>query len=100
MYEFAETDLEKQFEDTFKKVHPQIQEKLEAAAALIDEAAKMSEDNGIPFRPDVDIMFCSPSYIPESMNSKFPDLDWDFVSSLTSAGGDERYSGWQSSQIC
>lgn len=92
--------LEKEYEDLCKKVSPQIQEKLAAAAKLISEATKLSEEHGIPFRPAVDIMWCNPSYIPSSLAEKHPDLEEDFISDVAGAWGGGDYPGWQQSQTC
>lgn len=96
----GETDLEKEFEKIFDEIHPQIQEKLAAAARLIDEAEALAEEHGVPFRPEKTIMFCRPSYIPQSMQEKFPDLDSDFWTQVCDAWGGYDYEGWQQSQVC
>lgn len=92
--------LEERFQKLFEKVHPQIQAKLTDAATLINQAVELAEEHGIPFCPDENIMWCAPSYIPNSFKKKFPGLDPEFWCDLTSAGGDERYGGWQQSQTC
>lgn len=92
-------ELEQDFSDLYEKISPQIQEKMTAAAKLIDEAQKLSEEHGIPFRPETHIMWCRPSYIPRSLKEKFPELDSDFISDATDAWGG-RYPGWQYSQTC
>jgi site-specific DNA-adenine methylase len=98
-------DLEvSNLEEEFKKIHekytPEIQEKLEAAAKLINEAEALSETHGLPFRPQCDLMFCNPSYLPESLEEKFPNIDREFVMTLTDAYANDEYPGWQTSQIC
>lgn len=100
MESYAETDLEKEFEKVFSEHNAEIQEKLAAAVKLINEAEAIAEKYGLPFRPNEHIMWCRPSYIPESMKEKFPQLEQDFWSTVTNAWGDERYAGWQSSQVC
>lgn len=92
-------DLEQEFEKVFKEHHAEIQEKLAAAAKLINEAEAIAEKYGIPFRPKDHIMWCKPSYIPESMEEKFPGLDSEFWSDVAGAWGGE-YPGWQQSQTC
>lgn len=92
--------LEEQFQKVFETIHPQIQAKLTEASNLINQAVALAEENGLPFCPDKDIMWCSPSYIPKSFKRKFPGLDSDFWCDLTRAGGDDRYGGWQMSQTC
>lgn len=92
-------DLEEDFARVCKQHLPQIHEKLNAAAKLINEAEAISEEHGVPFRPQHDIMFCTPSYIPASFKQKWgEDLDYDLIYELTDAGGS--YDGWQQSQTC
>ena len=91
--------LEAEFIKVFNEHHPEIQAKLAAASKLIEEAVAISEKYGIPFRPEEDIMWCNPSYVPTSYEEKFKGLDWDFLYELTEAGGGG-YDGWQMSQTC
>lgn len=91
--------LEKEFTEVFEKVHPQIQEKLAQAAKLIDEACALAEEHGVPFRPKVAAPFRM-SYIPDSLQEKFPDFDQDIWSQITGAYGGGDYTGWQQSQVC
>lgn len=91
----------KLFEQTFNAVHDQIQEKVAAAAKLLNEATALSEKHGIPFRPKVGMPFRM-SYIPDSFADKFPEVseshdDW---CDLTNAHGGGDYTGWQASQTC
>lgn len=95
-----EGELEKQFEKVYKEVNPLIQAKIKAASDLLAEAEALSELHGIPFRPTEEIMFCSPSYLPESLKEIWPDLDEDFVRELTGAYGYDGWGGWQQSQTC
>lgn len=95
--------LERDFEAVFDKFHPQIQAKMQQAAALIGEAEKLSEQSGIPFRPKFGTPF-QMSYIPKSLKKKWAELQQDdegyeFVGEFTGAYGGE-YDGWQSSQVC
>lgn len=97
--EYAEHsgNLEQKFRDAFNTYHPQIQEKLEAAAKLIDEAEKISEDNGIPFSSH---LMSSTGYVPGSFDSMYQELmeegDADVVHELTGMYNTE-YTGWQTS---
>lgn len=97
-------DIEEEFIKTCKEVLPQIYEKMKAAADLINEAEAIADMNGIPFRPQQDIMFCTPSYIPASMDKWNPGktidgVNWETIYELTDASGGE-YHGWQRSQTC
>jgi site-specific DNA-adenine methylase len=97
---YAETDLEKEFEKLYADHNQEIQDKLKEASRLIDEAVKLSEQYGLPFKPEEDIMWCNPSYLPHSFKGKFPELDEEFVYTVTDASGYWDYGGWQSSQTC
>lgn len=98
------SELEIKFQQIFNEHHNQIQEKLSQASQLIEEAVEISEKYGLPFRPQEDIMWMTPSYIPESFNGKFPNLDYEFWTNLTDACGDFDdeigFTGWQQSQVC
>src|ERR1700723_2063982 len=72
---FCENDLEREFLKTFHAVHGKIQENLRQASLLIEEAVKLSEENGMPFRPKFNLCGFKMSYIPRSMEEKFPKLD-------------------------
>jgi hypothetical protein len=96
--------LEREFEEVFNKVHPEIQEKIAQAAALIKEATEISEKHGIPFRPKKGTPY-QMSYLPRSFKKKWGQLisgdeGYEFVVDLTDAYGDTTYGGWQSSQVC
>jgi hypothetical protein len=93
-------DLEMAFQASFNNVHHEIQEKLTAASKLISEAVILSDKYGIPFRPNDEIMWCRPSYMPTSFKQKFKDIDEEFVYELTEAHGGYDYDGWQVSQVC
>lgn len=94
-------NLKSKFKAVIQKIDPQIQMKCAQAALLLEEAVKLSEDNGVPFIPKTKIMFCSPSYIPKTLTDKFPNLDVDFWQTLTETyQEDETIFGWQEEQIC
>lgn len=104
----SEYDIEfENFKKVCEEVNPQIQNKLKAASALIKEAIALAEEHGIPFRPVERIMFCTPSYFPNSFKNKWSliadndddDDNYDALYTLTGASGGQ-YSGWQSSQTC
>jgi hypothetical protein len=108
MDEDKRDQLEKDFQEAFNQINPQIQDKLEQASALIREAVALSEQHGIPFRPKKALLGFRMSYIPQSLKEKFAvnddgewDDDWyDFWTSITGAHGGGEYDGWQSSQVC
>jgi hypothetical protein len=90
----------KLFEETYNSVQEQIQEKVAAAAKLLDEATSLAEKYGVPFRPETGTPFRM-SYIPDSFEKKFPEVSgsWDWCD-LTNAHGGGDYTGWQASQTC
>lgn len=106
--EEARDQLEREFTETFNKVNPEIQDKLDKAEILIKEAVALSEAHGVPFRPQKSILGFKMSYIPHSFQEKFPSPNednyyddwWDFWTSLTDAHGGGEYDGWQTSQVC
>jgi hypothetical protein len=95
-----ETEIEQEFQKVFDAHHEEIQSKLREASRLIDEASALSEKYGIPFCPDDDIMWCRPSFVPDSFKAKFPDIDDEFVYELCEAYPGVEYTGWQVSQTC
>lgn len=95
----AEKALEIEFSKVCQTITPQIKEKIDLAAKLIEEAEGLSEKHGIPFRAKVSFIYNS--YIPQSLDKKFPDIDDEFVSEETGVykfeyGG----GGWQHSAVC
>lgn len=95
-----------EFLNEYEKIHDEISYKLRMAAALIDEAAELSEEYGIPFCPPQRIMWCRPAYFPGSFQDKFQDNSEEFiefVDYITNAGyfnDGDTYTGWQQSQTC
>jgi hypothetical protein len=95
--------LESRFRKVVDEHNSSIQEKLKAAAELIEQAENLSEKYAIPFRPDVSITGFSMSYIPESFKKIFSNLDLDIVRDITRAYsplGHDAFAGWQQSQTC
>lgn len=93
------TELEKEFSRTVAEVGPKIQKKLDEASRALDEAVRLSEENGIPFVGNPTPL--NNNYVPISYDEKFGELDEEFVSDLTDVwpnefGGD----GWAHSDIC
>jgi hypothetical protein len=92
--------MEAEFQKVFDEHHPEIQAKIAAAAKLLAEAEELAEKHGLPFRPKTSVLGFRMSYIPESLDQKFPELEQDFWSHVTGAYGGYDYAGWQSSQVC
>ena len=79
------------------KVAKQLEEKYEAAMALVKEMAEISEASGIPFD------FNGETYVPDSMLKFFPGVEDDIVCDLCDVTWIPRdcESGWHnSSTIC
>jgi methionine aminopeptidase len=76
----------------------EIDEHLENACRELDAAVNISEKYGIPF--STNISFISQNYNPKSRSKKYPDLDSDFLESVTGTYGSEDDYGWQHSAVC
>lgn len=98
-YEKYQQMLE-QFRQSFDEHHPEIQAKLAAAGKLIAEAEEIAEKHGLPFRPKAALLGFRMSYIPDSMEKKWPGLESDDWTEIANAWGGYDYSGWQASQTC
>jgi hypothetical protein len=92
--------LETEFENLFSSIGEQIQDKIKQAEKLLNEACKLSDEYGIPFFTNVSLL--GQPYVPEKFQSKWRDLDRDFVTNVTEVASHELSSayGWQHSQIC
>lgn len=87
--------MERTFRLAVKDAQSRIEAKMKEAREALDEAVKISEETGIPFRAWVSPL--SQSYIPNSLSGKFPGVDREFCSELTTYG---EYEGWQHSAVC
>ncbi len=94
-------NLEQKFRDTYAKYNPEIQEKVAEAAKLLKEAEKISEEHGIPFYPNVNLIDgMAQGYYPQSCDAIFGDLNEEDSDIITELTGVYRYNdsdGWQSS---
>jgi len=93
-------NLEQKFRDAFAKHNPEIQAKIDQAAALLKEAEQISEKYGVPFYPNADIVDgLAKGYYPESCDTIFGELleESDVVNDLTGVYKYGDYSGWQTS---
>lgn len=91
-----DSEVERSFRLAIEDAHKRIFEKMATARAALQEAVKISEETGIPFRAGVSPL--SQSYIPNSLGDKFPDIDRSFVHDIAEAYGE--YDGWQHSAVC
>jgi hypothetical protein len=89
----SKNKLEKEFEFAVTKLNTKASEKLNQANALIEEVVKISEELGVPFQ------FRGESYVPDTLKSKFGNLDNDHWYNLDCATlwHGIAFSGWQSS---
>ena len=92
--------LEAQFEELASTVGEEIQEKIRQAEKLLQEACNLSDQHGIPFFTNVSLL--GQPYVPEAFESKWTDLDRDFVANITEVAAGDLGSayGWQHSQVC
>lgn len=92
--------LEKEFEDLATSVGLEIQDKITQAEKLLNEACALADEHGIPFFTSVSLL--GQPYVPEKFETKWCDLDRDFVTDLTEVMSNDLGSayGWQTSQVC
>lgn len=91
-----DSEVERSFRLAMGDAQARIDAKMDAAYAALQEAVKISEETGIPFGASISPL--SQSYIPNSLQEKFPDIDREFYSELAGAYGE--YEGWQHSAVC
>lgn len=91
--------LDAEFIKIADATNKEIEAKMEEACKALNEAVKLSEKNGIPFRAN--ISFLGQSYIPKSFENKFPDVDLDQALEYMGAWRtDFQETGWAHSSIC
>lgn len=91
--------LEEEFIRLVNDHKAEIDAKVKEASTALDKAVKLSNQYGIPFRPE--ISFLRNSYYPRSFYDKFSDLDRDVVSDITSAWiSYDDSPGWEHSAVC
>lgn len=93
-----DTPLEREFRIKANEVLSEIHRKCSEATRLLSEAVKLSEEHGIPFRPE--ISFLGQSYFPNSFEEKYKGVDMDLVYSITDASSEYGYGGWEHSDVC
>lgn len=91
-----DSEMERAYRLAVDDAKTRMNQKLAIARAALDEAVAISEETGVPLSADVSPL--SQSYIPQSMQEKFPDVDREFMTEL--AGGYGEYDGWQHSAVC
>jgi hypothetical protein len=97
--DMEDTEVERDFRKACAKAKKQIEKKLVAAAKALDEAEAIANKYGIPFHSGVSPL--SQSYYPSSTGELYPDLDSEFIDSLSGAYHSEYgEEGWQHSSIC
>lgn len=91
-----DSEVEREFRLALNGAQARIDAEMEKAWAAIQAAVKISEETGIPFSAGVSPL--SQSYIPNSLQEKFPGVSSEFYSELAGAYGE--YEGWQHSAVC
>lgn len=90
-------EIEKEFASAVKRNSSAIEDKLQQAKDLIQEAKYLADKSGVPFLANVDELL---DYTPESFYSKYPGIDKNFVSTLCNVlpfPRPARASAWDSS---
>jgi len=92
--------LEKEFENLVESVGKEIQDKIQQAEKLLAEACALADMHGIPFFTNVSLL--GQPYVPEKFETKWCDLDRDFVANITEVVASDLGSpyGWDHSQVC
>lgn len=93
--------LEKEFNTLFNSFGQEIEDKVQQAEKLMNEAIEIADRYGIPFSAN---MFSSMRgwYVPETFADRFSALDKEMVMELTDISTYRlgRANGWQYSNIC
>jgi len=101
-----ESPLAKEFEQVCKDAKEQINAKLEEAHAALEQAEKIADQYGVPFRSHISPL--SNSYVPTNFSeSKFGKLDKEVVCEIAGVWGEYirellggNYGGWIHSAVC
>lgn len=93
-----DSKVEREFRLAVQDASKKIKEKVALARKALQEAVEISEETGIPFRAGVSPL--GNSYIPESINEKFPEIDSEFYSEITDAYSEYGEPGWAHSAVC
>lgn len=96
--EEEDSEMERDFRKAVHYADELIQAKLDEASAAINEAVKIAERHGIPFRSHVSPI--SNHYYPRSLEQKFEGLDKEFVQTITDTYNEYESTGWKHSAVC
>lgn len=97
--DLEDNEIERQFRKACAEGKKKIEKKLATAAKALDEAEELAEKYGIPFHSGVSPL--SQSYYPTTTSELYPDLDREFIDSLSGAyHSDYGEEGWQHSAVC
>jgi hypothetical protein len=91
-----DTAMERAFRVTCDEAQARINQKLKEAMDALTEAENISEETGIPFSSGISPL--GQSYVPSTLDQKHPDIDREFINSVTDSYGE--YEGWQHSAVC
>ena len=92
-----ESKLEAEFESACAEARVEINKHIMAAKKSLEEAEKVAEKYGIPFKASASPI--ANSYIPKSFEEKFGKLEREFVSEISGVWSDF-YAGWEHSAVC
>ncbi len=94
-----DNELERKFRKAADEAGKKIQKLLAKASKAIDEAEEIAEKFGVPFSSSVSPL--SQAYYPTTTNDLYPDLDRDFIDTVSGAyHSDYGEDGWQHSAVC
>jgi hypothetical protein len=93
-----DSEMERDFRKAAHHADDLIQAKLDEASAAINEAVKIAERYGVPFRSHVSTL--SNEYFPRSTEKKYPELDREFIQNITDTYNEYESSGWKRSAVC
>lgn len=95
-----QSELEREFLLLRDTIGERIEQNLIQADNLLKEACRLSEQYGFPFYSPISHL--AQSYIPDSINKAYKDLDEDFIYDKIglSASDIEYGGGWQHSAVC
>jgi len=92
--------LEEEFKQLVETVGKEIQDKVETAKQLLNEAEKLADENGLPFYSPISPL--DQAFIPFSFTEKYKTVDKYLVEKLTDITEyalNQYGKGWQTSQL-
>lgn len=94
-----DNEMERNFRKAAVEASSKIAKLLAKASKALDEAEEIAEKYGVPFRSGISPL--GQSYYPTTTDSLYPDLDREFIDSISGAYHSEYgEQGWQHSAVC